>query len=184
MTIVNHTSWRTDQLRAIVLRVAADEFGGAQWLMKRRALVVTFRYARRGSRVSGRAVIGGHSSTIFLPRAGAPCKATLAHTIAHEFAHNRGLHHKDMRGAALYMNVGDWRERYAWAADLPLERREAAARATAAEKAEAKLRHAGAMVKNWEGIAKRATTRLRHWRKQLRYHERRLAAMARPAAGG
>jgi hypothetical protein len=50
-------------------------------------------------------------------------KVELAHTIAHESAHLRGLTHDDMEGDPRYWWEPGYRDLYDWANDLPLERR-------------------------------------------------------------
>lgn len=111
--IRNRTHWNTQDLRRFLVRVANESFDDGEKLV----IHVEATYNRGGIRhssCSGWATLGGQWVKIMLP-SGSVDRIDLAHTIAHEFAHLRGLNHAAMRGAALWGRVGNYREIYAWA---------------------------------------------------------------------
>ena len=177
--IRNETPYRTDHLRAFVTRVAADELDTAQ----RRTLHVIFSSkVRRGWRraagaTSGWAVIGGSRMTVFLT--GAVDRRRLAHTLAHEMAHIRGMRHPEMRGSPRYTWASGWEALYAYADALPMDRAARPAKPSAWDRAAARLAHAQQMLARWERRAKAAQGRARRWREQAR---RRTAAASRRLA--
>jgi hypothetical protein len=180
MKIINHTHYKTLHLRAFVTRVARlEEISPA----KLKLLTVTFNYGRAGEwrrqqgfggTTSGRAVVGGTRMTIYVQKSGVD-RIDLAHTLAHEFAHIRGLEHAQMRGRTAYYRINNWRELYAWAEQLPLEVQQP----RQSKKRDAQMeRYARtlAAIKRWEAKAKRAATALKTYRQKQRYYERVLTA--------
>lgn len=106
----------------------------------------------------------------------------LAHTIAHELAHTRGMTHREMLRDPAYTRTGNWREIYSWAETLPLEKQQPKAKPTL----DHKISHVQAMLAKAETRERRAKTIRQKWEKKLRYLERKnlpLAAM-RPEKGG
>lgn len=182
MRIVNETRWRTDHLRALIAKVAADELDPAA----RRTLRVRVRYkVRRGWRrsigaTSGLAVIGGCSMTLYLPTGDVVDRRRFTKIVAHECAHIRGLTHAQMRGSSRYTWISGWAERYAWAEALPLERKAALPKPTAEARLARRLAHAAAMQARWERRLKIAQGRVRRWRGRVRDYERYIAAAASP----
>lgn len=179
MKIINDTRWRTDHLRAFVRQVAADELDVAQ----RRHLTVTFRikirkgWRRSSGSVSGQASIGGFWARIDLPSGDVIDRKNLAHLIAHEFAHVRGMTHKEMRQSPRYTWVEGWGAVVSWAESLPLELVATKPRPTVDDRRSQRLEHARLMLIRWEHRAKAATGRVRRWRNRVRGYERyKLAA--------
>lgn len=175
MKILNRTHWRTDQLRAILQRCAEMELEPA----KRKHITVTVSYRRRGGGSSGCAYIGGRwcrvrvSSDVFDSR-------DFAKVACHEFAHLRGMRHRQM--PAYYKRnhiggTGDGHERYAWATSMVVERKAKKARPTGAALARERHAHVLTMVAKAQTRFKRAQTLLRKWKTKQRYYEKRLAAM-------
>jgi hypothetical protein len=174
MKIKNETRWRTDQLRRIIIRIAREELSPE----KRKALVI--RIAYRGKRsptgwTTGNAYVGGWYMTIFL-NAHIVNRPDFALTVAHEMAHIRGLHHKQMNGRRSYDHrVAGAYEMYAWANEYPVELCEKNRRVV--EDVQAK-RYALVMnrVEAWTKKLKRAQTALETLAKKQKYYELALAA--------
>lgn len=170
MRITNKTHWRTDQLKAIIQRVADAELDTND----RKRLRVEAVYKKSNWRRCGLGAINGLWIRLYLNRDSVD-RIQLAHTIAHEFAHNRGWRHRQMAGTLRYSYAEGWREYYAWAESLPLEEKEVKAKA----KPDIQLVRYQRVLdakKRWLTKAKRAATALKKLRAQERYYERALAA--------
>lgn len=175
MKILNETAWRTDQLRALIQRVAEDELSSQQ----RKILRVTINYKRRYTNMMGSACIGTPfhqqlSMTLLLPRTSANFdRVAYALTIAHEMAHCRGWQHRQMTGNRYDWKPG-WQERYAYVADYPIERAPAVKNINPGD--DVKHLHAVKMVKQWTSKTKKAATILKKWARKVRYYEKKMAA--------
>ncbi len=172
MKIVNETHWRTDHLRAFIQRVAEVELDGPA----RKALKVTVTYNRAKDKgyVTGCAFLRSNIARLMVPRQVVD-RVDLAHVIAHELAHTRGMHHHQMNRNPQYSRVSDWRERYAWAETMPLEKALPKAKA----KKDVQMRRYNAALAaegRWMTKLKRAQTALKKLRPRLRYYERTLTA--------
>lgn len=169
MRIVNKTAWRTDHLRAFISRVAETEF--EPWRRKRLRVDVDYRRGLGDCR--GYAWINSNFFQLRLPREDVD-RVDLALTIAHELAHCRGLDHKDMRGNARYSFTKGrgYREVYAWADGLPLEKRNPKLKVRPS--VSTKVAHAEAKVVEWERRLKKGTTILKKWRRRVRDLKRRI----------
>jgi len=178
MRITNNTHWNTAQLRAFVVRVAADELEPHQ----RKKLRVTIGYNRQRSEgwCSGWAYLRSLAITVNVPSQ-VVNRIDLAHVIAHEMAHSRGVTHQDMGKSPHYRRTPGHLEIYAWAADLPLEKKAKvkASRPTP----ESRLARIEELTVAWKTRAKRAATRLKTLSRQRRYYEKRAAAMRAPRGG-
>ena len=122
MRIVNKSHYRTSDLRRLTARLAREE------LSPEKAELVTVTFGYRRSRpgnhsTSGFAWLGGTKCSVNLSRHGVD-QVDLALTLAHEFAHLRGLVHRQMQNSQ-YKRTGKWREWYAWAAAYPIRGQEA-----------------------------------------------------------
>ena len=120
MRIINKTHYRTRDLRTLAVKTAREE------LTPKKAKLVTVIFGYRRSNpgndsTSGFAWLGGTICCINLSRHGVD-QVDLTLTLAHEFAHLRGLVHRQMQNAQ-YRRMGKWREWYAWAAAYPVRRR-------------------------------------------------------------
>lgn len=189
MKLTNRTSYRTDQLKAILQRCAEMEVEAED----RKRLVVTVKYSRRPGRYSGHARLGGQHCTrgplpvtLCLPKPGWTNGRKVAWLACHEFAHSRGTNHRNM--AAFYRWPNFDHERYAWAFELPLEAAPVQAkpkpdRAAAQSK---RLDHARAMLKKADTRLKRATTIHRKWKRAVARLTKALAVQEQlpMAAGG
>jgi hypothetical protein len=169
--IRNRTHWRTDHIRAFIKRGIRQERAD---LCKKNAFLlrVSIVYNRGGIRhqsCSGRAVIGGLWMKIMLPSGGVD-RVDMAHTIAHELGHTAGLNHRHMEGCATYSRVGNWRELYAWAETLPLEK-EARQTKTRPDTAQ-RLDHARRMLTKALTRERRASTIRKRWERRVRALER------------
>ncbi len=170
--IRNNTHWSTRDLRRFITRCAKQEGIKTAYM--------TIVYNRCiDVWVSGNASCPGWNVKIKLPSYSVD-QIDLAHTIAHEFAHNRGVTHRQMTGDPYYRRVGRWREIYAWAQDLPLTK--ISPKAKARPSVDAKLAHAQAMLARATSRIKRASTILRKWKLKVRYYER--AALAKGTKSG
>jgi hypothetical protein len=172
MQIVNKTHWRTGHLRAFIQRVALGEIEAPA----RKALQVTVKYNRQKDQgsCSGRASLTQPVITIMVPSQVVD-RVDLAHTIAHELAHTRGMQHHQMNRNPQYYRIGNWRERYAWAETMPLQRSTPKTRPKGDAQVQ-RYHRALASEKRWQTKLKRAQTALKKLRAKLRYYERALTA--------
>jgi hypothetical protein len=166
LVIKNKTHWRTRDLRRFMLRCMKQEG------LARAEVTVTYNRQVRGA-CSGRAWLHSPYARIMVPSQEID-RADLAQTIAHEFGHCMGLTHADMRDDSRYRRVGGWRERYAWANELPLEK--VAPKQKPRPTADVKLAHAQAMLQAWRSKLKRTHTHLKKWERKVRYYERAATA--------
>lgn len=193
MKVNNLTDWRTDQIKALVQKVAEAELEPKA----RKSLVVTVKYRRTGYRgVLGRAHLGtrlrpARNLDLYLRRPQTlealempkGDVVMLAHTIAHEMAHLKGMTHREMRGFKRYDYSEGWAEYYAWAEAFEIRVRPAKAKPTASDIVGRKLEHAAAMLAKAKTRARRASTIEKKWRTKLRYYEKKMAAV-RAVDGG
>jgi len=174
MTIINHTHWKTEHLRAFVSRVAMDELSTEQ----RARLRITFRYGRAHGFSSGYAYYNSHVALVRLSKRN-PSKIDLAYVIAHELAHTRGMHHRSMANDPRYRRLKRTAEIYAWADALPLEVNEPKKKKRPG--AEEKLVHSEKMLRLHEIRLKRQTTLTKKWRAKVKRYENQLRkAAAKP----
>ncbi len=174
--LVNQTHWRSDHLRAFIRQAARDERPD---LCKRGAatLHVTVKYNRQVDRgwCSGVAGICCNWIRIMLPSK-VVNKVDLAYVIAHELAHTRGKHHRDMTGNALYDRMPGTAAIYAWGETLPLEQMPVPVKVAACKTLSGKLTHALRMLKIADTRYKRAVTLQKKWQVKVRYYQRRAGA--------
>ena len=166
--LINKTHYRDDHIRAFLARGIKEERSD---LCKHgaRAMKVYVVYTRRAT-TSGCAYLNSHWMKVRLPKQN-PDRVSFAHTIFHELAHTRGLTHDRMK-CATYGYVNGWRERYAWANELPLERKPAKLKVRPAP--DAKLEHCKRMLKAATTREKRATTLRKKWEAKVRYYTKRI----------
>ena len=166
MKITNCTHWRSDHLRTFLTTVALEELDSKD----RRRLTVEVGYNRGGKRyhyVSGRAWRLGTHIKIMVP-SGTVDRVDLALVIAHEMAHLRGIHHRQMIGSSRYRRVGTWREFYAWAEELPLEKQAQKSAPSREQRKEGKYQHILKMSQTWQRKVRIAQGRLKTWQRRLR----------------
>jgi hypothetical protein len=112
MRILNKTDYETAPLRELIRRVAEEELDTAH----RKMLSVEILYAYRGvtkEGVLGFCFRGGGWVRLILPKDPKRLDLVkLAHVIAHEFGHVRGLNHQQMKGNPRYTWAPAWREEY------------------------------------------------------------------------
>jgi hypothetical protein len=172
MKITNLTNWRTDLLAALIRRVAQDELTPEQV----KTLHVTVKW-HKANWIGGYARYNSTSMALKLPRTDTLDPVEVAAVIAHEMAHCRGLHHRQMKGNRYQYKPG-WRDRYRYAAEYPLERKPVTVKRKPGD--EQKFIHCLVMVTRWKTKVKRAATGLRQWTRKARYYEKKMAAKARP----
>lgn len=187
MKIKNETYWRTDHIRALVLKVARNQFM-EPWQIKNMLVHIVWR---RGRRRLGEAFLGKSCANmsrhmrLFMDRDTVD-PVQLAHTIGHEIGHMKGLDHRQMRGRPAFDYSIGWRDLYAWAAAFPVEARPVRERPSKPapsilEIAVAHHAKAAAMVKTWTAKMKRAQTALKKWERRARLREKKVAALRQPA---
>ncbi len=189
MQLINHTHWRSDHLRAIIDRVALEELSPQQC----KTVVIHITYGSRRSGSSGHTYSGGsglvkHDGK-WVPYRVRLCvssqeidRVDFAGMAAHEFAHVRGMGHRDMR-TPRYRRIGNYRELYAWAEGLPLEGTATRPRVPWTVKGQEEFDHAVWMSYQWQqradraqrpGRADRAQRLARKWGRQARVLQVRL----------
>lgn len=165
--ITNETHWSTRDLRRFIARCAKQE-GIA-------VADVRIVYNRQVRGVcTGHAWYNSTHSVIKVPSQEID-PIDLAMVIAHEFAHNKNVRHRQMTGDPYYRRTPRTTEVYAWANDLPLTKVEPKKRQRPA--ASDKLAHAQEMLSTWQSKLKRTTTMYKKWRRKVKYYDNRIAAM-------
>lgn len=184
MKITNTTTWRTDHLRAILRTAAELELDPAD----RKRLDVVIVYSRRGW-VSGNARLGGRHLSRWAPltvRLRVPKDKVdpraFAWLACHEFAHSRGMVHRNM--PAWYRWGGKNHPRYAFAEGLPIERPQPKAKPAKDQVLAGKLAHAQAMLKVADTRLKRAKTIQAKWKRRVAYYQKAVDQVALPEAAG
>jgi hypothetical protein len=174
ITIDNKTHWRSDHIKAFIVHELRDERPD---LCKRGApaLKVKVSYTRcaGSSYSSGCAYLNSNWMNIRLSKH-TPDKVELAHVVAHELAHTRGMSHEKMRGNSRYRRVGSYREIHAWGLELPLERVEKKSKVKPVDQ---KLVHAQKMLKSALTREKRAVTLRKKWAAKVVYYTKRAATL-------
>jgi hypothetical protein len=179
MRVTNRTKWSTLDIIRLVYRIAQDELnpGG----LKNAHIAIRYR---RGNGISGRCCYGTIQNPNVRMRLSLPRMqidpVSLAMVIAHELAHARGLHHRDMNAKRYKWGEG-WRELYAYAKDFPIGIKPDPPKPTLNDKRRAELTKAQGMVIKWTRRHRLASTTLKKWQRRVRTIERRLV-VAVPAA--
>jgi len=176
MRIDNATHWRSDHILAIARRVAETELDPA----KRKHYTIRVRYGHRGAWTSGHAAYFGSSCQVNVGK-DAVDTVNLAHTIAHEMAHSRGVRHPAMRGSVRYRYVNGWRDFYAWASAMPVEQYPVKPKPTLDARRAARLENAQRKLLQWERAVRLAQNRARRWRTRVRNLERYIVKAASAA---
>ena len=200
MQIDNQTCWRTDQMRRILERVAAEEFEKDPGRIAH--LKVKIVYTRQPGRCSGYAWYHSNSSVLRVPnpdskawyvrhyqKLGMTAQAEhyrrfppvdFAFTAAHEFGHNKNLKHAEMK---LHHVWGDYaKQHFAWAKDYAVERQAVPAKPTLDQKRAKALKVAVANVAKYQRRLKLDQTLLKKWQRKVRTLEKRMAALPMAAS--
>src|ERR1041384_2649567 len=98
-------------------------------------------------------------------------KLAFASVACHEFAHNRGMQHRQM--PKHYTWAEGWEDYVAWAADMPLEIQTAPERKTDVQ--QQRYSRVLELKNKWTAKLKRAQTALKKLRAKERYYERAFA---------
>jgi hypothetical protein len=184
--IINKTQYRTDQISALIRRVAQDELEPGQ-LAKARVTIIYSRGRSLGNCYYGTMRNPRVWMTLKVPRPPAPLDPVIyAKVIAHELGHAKGFKHADaIMKTNRYGWVDGWKERYAYAAALPIELKPDRPKPAVDEQRQKKLSHSLRMVKRWESKVKRAQTALKKWQRRAKAQEKRATgASAGPAKEG
>lgn len=169
MKITNKTKWRTDHLRRFILRVGRDELDPE----KLRVIRVEIGYNRGvgAGYVTGRAYIGGTRMRLMLGSR-AVDRCDLAHVIAHEMAHLRGVRHGKDMNCPRYRHMAGMQALYAWAEQMPLEQKSPPKRPTIEQRRERRLADAQSKLRAWQRKLKLANTLVKKWQRRVRALER------------
>lgn len=176
MKIENRTHWSTEDLRAIISRIADVELDpDAQ-----RRLRLRIEYTRRKRAYSSGFAFYPHPDPVIAKQGRLIAivriskhealvdKVDFAHVVAHEMAHTRGMRHRQMTGSPRYTRVGDWRELYAWAEAMPITL--APVKAKARPGPVEKLDAARSMLAEWERKTAHARRFVRKWERKVRHY--------------
>jgi hypothetical protein len=173
MRVTNSTRWNTKDITRLIYRVAKDELQAGQ--LKKANIKV--KYARKNSTCLGDCTYGTPQDprvnmTLNLKHPGEEIDMVqLAHVIAHELAHSKGIHHRDM-GNARYGWTDGWREHYSWARAFPVGLNPEHAEKCHAEKV--MLQRADAVIKaeenavHWKKMETHAAAMARKWERRLK----------------
>lgn len=182
MKVVNKTKWRTDQLKAILLKLADKMLDPEH----RRRFVVTIKPSRKTynwpmGTYTGNATVGGRNSTLYVPPDVFYDKPGFAKVAAHEFAHNVGAPggragERDLRSSAAYgWRAGKYQTIYAWAESMPVEKKPVKAAPSRNEEAELRLLQLQDRLAAWRQKEKTAKTKIKKLSQTLRRLSKRLA---------
>ena len=121
----NQTHWNTSHLRRFILRALRSE--RPELFTKERSdyhlrCDIEYHDDPEDSSSSGQTHIETGSMWLSLPRENVD-KVDFAILCFHEAAHGQGLDHDAMNGNPRYERIENWREIYAWANQLPLEKK-------------------------------------------------------------
>lgn len=164
LVINNQTHYRTCDLRPFFVRCAKQE-----GVTEARVDVVYNRQVR--GCVTGYAYANRTYSRIMLPSQGID-RVDLAMVIAHEFAHNKGVTHKQMKDDPYYRSTPRTAEVYAWARELPIRKVEPKTKQRRGPTD--KLAHAQAMLRSWETKLKKTKTLHKKWERRVKYYEKQI----------
>lgn len=167
MKLINKTSYRTDDIRALV--VAAHQAMGAD-MMK------TVEVNQGRSRHHGRASYTGGWMMISLPPPGKGDIKIVAQVLEHEIAHNLGIRHEDMDE-----DVRSCRQEVPWLRpELLLRAKEEKPALTLSDRVRQREEKARRMLDRWDRKVKLAKTIRAKWAAKVSYYERKAAAGAEP----
>lgn len=122
----NETHWKTAHLRRFILRALRSERAELFTNDRRDYHLrcdVEYHDDPDNPSCSGQTQIATGSMWLSLPR-DIIDKVDFAIVCFHEAAHSRGLDHDVMNGSPRYERIGNWRDIYAWANELPLDKQE------------------------------------------------------------
>jgi hypothetical protein len=181
MKIVNKTLWQTAHIKAIIYRVAYDE------QVSLKDALFTIKYRRQSKNwkfnyAGGYALYGMPPRvTLSLPEPQFGCDhAELAHVIAHELAHSQNCKHRGMKKTSIYDWAGCWKEHFAWAHEMPLEKQEPIRKPIPTKTAVIlkKLDHANAKMIEWNARVKKAQSAYKRWVRRRKYYDGQFAKAA------
>jgi hypothetical protein len=178
LRLINKTDFYSRQLKAFIRKIAVDECMSPEEIRELRVKA----YYRKRSRLWQDNYVTGYAyygSTMFgkielgFVKGVMPDKVQMAKTTAHELAHTQGVRH----GVAMRNNIygwkDGWRERWAWAAEIPLELKPLKEKPDKKDVRTDKMNHCEKMVALWARKVKLARTKQQKWERKLRYHEKR-----------
>lgn len=186
MKIENDTHYDTGSLRRICSRIAKAELWELSSAQRKR-IRLHFVHCPKSSRgFSGYAYQSGTYARLRLPREITGDNVHhLASLIAHEMHHLSGKGggqeiERAMRTSRRYGYSPNTKSYYAWATDYvpTIKVLVLKSKPSALDKANAHLERIAANVKRWETKKKRADAALAKYRKQTKYYEKRVVALA------
>jgi len=165
--IINKTHFETRDLRAIFQKAAEIELEPEH----RKRLKVYVVYSRGGG-MSGCAYIKSNWSKVRIAKHETVNPRNLAYLAAHEFAHCRGMRHRQMPSYLRHWSGSH--ERYAWAEGMQVRIRPKKKRLTfRALDTDTKIIHARRMHARALTRLKRAQTIEKKWRVKVKYYEKK-----------
>lgn len=170
MRITNLTNWNTRDIARLIHRCAELEnvsLKGARVTIKiRRTNGWKLGHCQYGTLLNPRVRM-----LLLIPKEPVVDSVQLAHVIAHELGHAKGLRHAEMRNIRYGWAEG-WREYYAWAAEYVVAAKPEPATLIVEDRRALRLEHAQRMLQRAMTRARRAATIEKKWK-------RRLAALCR-----
>jgi hypothetical protein len=170
--IINHTHWSTRDLRRFVVQACNDIIPDGKKPFVRCTFV--YRGTRSNESCSGEAFLNGHSMTIRLQTYGVD-RVDLGHVLGHEIGHLLGYEHKDMRHSARWNRVAGWRKIYAWAEELPLNRKVEKPKAVKDNSLATQVAKLEIRLTKWETKAKRANNKIVSIKKEIAKMNKKIA---------
>jgi len=171
--IKNETAWRTDHIRRFIIRCANDVLTDNRELS---ILVIYRKGLEPKDQSAGYAWYNSGAVVLKLPRGDQIDKVQFAKLVGHELGHCRGIRHRAMKGNPAFSYQGDYRRYYAWANDLPLEKRrqKSSRRPVGINLAIKRLQDTEAKLQEWNGKKRRAEKAIRKYRQKAGYYQKRV----------
>jgi hypothetical protein len=182
MKVINHgTHWDTRAVKRLCLAVAKHELLTPAEIARKRVHLKWRRIAGRG--LLGKAWFNSDVITLYLERDTLD-PVLYAKVIAHEYAHNQGVRHRQM--AESYEWKEGWRETWGWAATytVPRKARKDVPVLSRSDIVAKKLTHAQGLLENWEKKERAAARHARNWRVRVKYYTRKLEAAMKGETDG
>ena len=165
MRIANHTDWNTRDIARLIRRCAELEDVSLKYAR------ITVKNRRNGGWKLGHCTYGTMLNPrvrmlLLIPKGPAVDSVQLAHVIAHELGHAKGLRHSDMK-TIRYGWVDGWREYYGWAAEYTIAAKPEPVQPTVEDRRALRLEHAKQMLRRAATRSRRAATIEKRWKRRV-----------------